>query len=257
MKITQRIYLFFFTYMSAMFFAQTLLVLWISKNGYGFDGLMAYYLPAYLCAFSLMVFLPSFSLSAKRAIFFGIIFSALQALTIVKISGMWQLYLAGIFSGLNILLFWIPYNALHFKYTHADRRGTHSSLFFLITPIVGITLQPLTGVFADKFGFENEIIFGALLYLVPLCLLYFLPDFKFEISVRKHFFIHRFNWSTFFQGMMMRINYSFIPIFTLLFIQTPKQFGGFLGYLAAMAGVASVVGGHLSDRLRRRKGFFY
>ena len=57
--------------------------------------------------------------------------------------------------------------------------------------------------------------------------------------------------------MMSRVNYSFIPIFTLFFVKTPRQFGNFFGYLALMTAVASIINGHISDRMKNRKIFFY
>ena len=69
-------------------------------------------------------------------------------------------------------------------------------------------------------------------YIFPLFLLKFLPSFEYEINVRKYFYENKFDWSTLFQEMTSRINYSFIPIFSLFFITTPRAFGNFFGYLA-------------------------
>src|SRR3989338_6838008 len=87
----------------------------------------------------------------------------LQVFVLIKIFGVYQLYLSGLFSGLNVIFFWIPYNAMHFKFSHEDNHGLHSGMYYLITPILGITLQPLTGIVAEKFGF-----FTVFLILVSL-----------------------------------------------------------------------------------------
>jgi len=38
---------------------------------------------------------------------------------------------------------------------------------------------------------------------------------------------------------------------------TPRQFGNFFGYLALMTAIASLVNGHISDRMKNRKIFYY
>ncbi|MDD5721546.1 MAG: MFS transporter [Candidatus Pacebacteria bacterium] len=253
----KRIYFFYFAYMASMYFAQTFIVFWLSQNGYSFSQLLIYFAVAYAVALAGIFFFPKVQMSAKRCILFGLLFSVLQVFVLIKFFSSYQLYLSALFSGLNILFFWIPYNIMHFKFSQEDSRGLHSGMYFLITPIIGITLQPFAGVVAERFGFETLFLIGIFAYIIPLILLKFLPSFNYEINVRKYFLEHRFNWSTFFQGMTSRVNFSLIPIFTLFFIKTPRQFGNFFGYLAIMTAIASVINGHISDKLRKRKIFFY
>ena len=256
MKI-KRIYLFFFTYMASMYFAQTLLVFWLSKKGYNFSDLVIYYLISYIVALLGIILFPKIKMQAKHSMFWGIIFSAMMVFTLIKIFSSSQLILSAMFSGLNIIFFWIPYNIMHFKFSHEDRRGFHSGMYFLITPIIGITLQPLAGVVAEKFGFETLFSIGVALYLIPIILLTLVPNFEFAIDIRNELLTHKFNWSTFFQGVALRINWSFIPIFTLLYVVTPSAFGNFFGFLALISGIASVINGFISDKIKKRKVFFY
>ena len=130
-------------------------------------------------------------------------------------------------------------------------------MYFLVSAILGITLQPLAGIFAEKFGFEALFLTGAALYLIPLILLKFMPNFEFNINARKEFRENKFNWSAFFQGMATRVNWSLIPIFTLLYVTNPKDFGNFFGYLALVSAIASAITGHLSDKMQSRRTFFY
>lgn len=132
-------------------------------------------------------------MSAKVSIFFGILFSALQVFVVIKIFSMYSLYLSGLFSGLNLIFFWIPYNIMHFKFSHEESRGFHSGMYYLITPIIGITLQPLAGIIAEKFGFETVFIIGVCSYIIPIILIKFLPSFEYEINVKKYFYENKFN----------------------------------------------------------------
>jgi|GEM_PF-1763244 len=253
----KRIYIFFFTYMAAMYLSQTLIIFWLYQNGYGFSDLILYNLGIYVVALVGMVFLPKIQMSAKRAMMIGILQSALIIFVLIKIWNPAQLYLSAIFSGLNIIFFWIPYNTMYFKFSSEEKRGTNSGMYFLITPIIGITLQPLTGVFAEKFGFEIMFLIGFCSYIIPLALLYFLPNFDWYLNVKEEFSKIKFNWSTFFQGVTSRVNWSLIPIFSLFFLKTPKQFGAFFGYLAIVTALSSVLNGYISDKIKNRKVFFY
>jgi MFS family permease len=243
--------------MAAMYFSGTLLVFWLSKNGFNFSDLIIYFLITFLVGLISILYLPKNNMSSKKTIFWGIILNLSYILILIKIFHPAQLYVSAILSGLNIVYFWIPVNAMYFKYSSEEKRGLNSGLFFLITPIIGITLQPLAGMIAEKFGFEIMFCIGILLYFIPIFLIRYLPDFQWNLDIRKELKILKFNWSTFFQGMSSRLNYSLIGIFTLFFIKTPSGFGNFFGYLALVAGIASLLNGYISDKIKNRKYFFY
>lgn len=255
--IFKRIYFFFFTYLAAAYFSGTLLVLWLSKNGFGFSDLIVYYLLTFFFAFIGLFFLPQKNMNVRKTIFLGILFNICYVLLLVKIFHPIQILLSTIVSGLNIVYFWTPYNIMYFKYSSEEKRGLNSGIYFLVTPLVGITLQPLAGVVAEKFGFETMFFIGFLMYLIPIFLIRYLPKFEWSLNLRKEISQLKFNWSTVFQGISSRLNYSVVPIFTLFFIKSPKEFGSFFGYLALMTAFASVINGYISDRLKNRKFFFY
>ena len=243
--------------MVSMYFAQTLVVLWLSKNGFGFNELLIYYIVTFGVALLGILFSQKIKINAKASIFWGLLFSALSVLILIKIFGPYQLYLSGLFSGLNVIFFWIPCNIMFFKYSDDEKRGLNSGMYFLITPIIGITFQPLAGIIAEKFNFETVFWIGVFSYIIPTILIKFLPSFEYEINAKKYFLENKFNWSTFFQGMSSRISWALVPIFTLFFIKTPRDFGNFFGYLALLAAIASVLNGYISDKIKNRKMFFY
>jgi MFS family permease len=243
--------------MAAVYFSGTLLVFWIFQNGYGFLDIILYFLLTFFIGFLGIFYLPKKELSAKKTIFWGIIFNLAYVLILIKIFHPIQLLLSAIVSGLNIVYFWIPVNTMYFKYSSEEKRGLNSGLFFLMTPIIGITLQPLTGVVAEKFGFEIMFSIGILLYLIPLFLIRYLPDFKWSLEMKEDFKSLKFNATTFFQGIASRINYTLIGVFTLFFITSPIGIGNFFGYLALIAALASVLNGYISDKTKNRKFFFY
>jgi MFS family permease len=243
--------------MGAVYFTASLLVLWLSKNNFSFSDLIIYYLLTFFVALIGILYLPKNQISAKKAIFWGILLNLSYVLVLVKIFSPLQLYLSAVLSGLNVVYFWIPYNIMYFKYSSEEKRGLNSGIYFLITPIIGITLQPLAGIIAEKFGFYTMFFIGTILYLIPIFLVRYLPDFKWSLDVKKELSTLKFNWSTFFQGMSSRINWTLIGVFTLFFITSPISFGGFFGYLSLVAALASLVNGYVSDKIKNRKYFFY
>ena len=243
-----------------MYLSQTLIIFWLSKNGFGFSDLIIYYLVAYVVALVGIVYLPKFKINSKQAMFWGIVFSAMMTISILIISisfGYFQLLISAVFSGLNVIFFWIPLNTMFFNFSSSEKRGTNSGMYFLITPIISIFLQPLAGFFADEFGFTAMFLIGTCAYLIPIILIKFIPSFEWNLDVKNEIKKLKFNWPTLFQGMTSRINWSLIPIFSLLFLKTPRQYGNFFGYLAIAAVVATVIIGYISDKLKNRKIFFY
>ena len=213
--------------MGAMYFSQTLLVFWLFKNGFKFSDVIIYYLISYVAALVGIFLMSRVKMRVKPYVLFGVLLSALSVAVLINIShtyGMYQIFFSGIITGLNIIFFWIPYNIMHFKFNKESKIGLNSGMYFLITPIIGITLQPLAGFVAEKFGFETMFLIGMLLYLVPIFLTRYLPDFEWNLDIRKEITDLKFNWTTFFQGFVSRINYSLVPIFTLFFYYDTQSF---------------------------------
>lgn len=243
--------------MASSCFSGALLIFWLSKNGIGFSDLIIYYMVAFFVALISILYLPNKQISSRKTIFLGVLFNLSYVLVLVKIFNPIQLYISAIFLGLTIVYFWITYNIMYFKYSRENKRGLNSGIYFFISPIISITLQPLAGIVAQKFGFYTMFGFGFLMYLIPLFLIRYLPDFKFSLDVKKELNSLKFNWTLFFHGMSSRINYSLIGIYTLYFMLTPVSFGSFFGYLSLMAASASVINGYISDKIKNRKYFFY
>lgn len=240
-----------------MYFSNALIIFWISQNGFDFSSLIIYYLLTFLVALVGILYLSKKVRDSNKSIFLGILFNILTILPIIKIFSPVQLLISAIFSGLNVVYFWIPCNAMYFKFSSENNRGFNSGIYYLITPIVGITLQPIAGLIAEKFGFQMMFFLGIILNIIPMILIWYLPKFEWNLDIKKELRTLKFNWSTFFQGMSSRVNYSLITVFTLFFIKTPFKFGSFLGYLALVAALASVINGYISDKVKNRKYFFY
>jgi len=253
----KRIYFFFITYLIAMTLSQSFLVLWYVKNGVGFEHLVGSFVAGSVVALAILFFFTG-EMRAKKAIFIGTLASMLSVISVIWFYHVWQLYLSSLIAGFNIVLFWSTYNTMHFKFRLSDQKGFSSGMLFLLSPILSIFLLPFAGFLAERFGFRNLFIVGALSYLIPLFVsIRYLPDFQLNFNIRQELAKTGFDYGTFFQGVGMRINYSLIPVYTLFFINTPFCFGSFFAYLSVMTVVASLINSHISDRIKNRRVFLY
>jgi len=113
----KRIFIFLLPICQRCIFSQTLLVFWLFKNGFGLPIWFCIIFLSFLIALVGIFILPRNKISAKKALFWGVLFSAFSVLVLIKIYGSYQLYISAILSGLNVIFFWIPYNIMHFKFS--------------------------------------------------------------------------------------------------------------------------------------------
>ncbi len=253
----KRIYFFFLTYIVSITYAQALTALWFYKNGASFATLILFFFITYTVSLALMYLLQNVTIRSRTALYIGVLTSALGVIVVVPFFGVWQIYLAGFLFGLNIPLLWITYNIMYFKWSDEKDHGVKSGAYFLLFPAAGIVFGPLAGFVAERYGFPIFYVSGFLIYILPLFLIRYLPHFEFSFDVRKELSSIKFDWVTTLTGVAGRIYFDLIPIFTLFFIDTPSSLGKFIGYLALMTAIASLVNGYISDKMKNRKLFFY
>ncbi len=254
----KRIYFFYLTYLVAMVYSQTLLMLWFFKNGISFTGMLLYFLVMYLFVIVFFFALQNKKFSSRSALFLGVVMSALGVLTANLVSfHTYYVYAISVFFALNIVFFWSIYNALHFKYSEKNEHGMKSGAYFLFFPILGTILAPIAGLFVEKMGYHFLFSSAMLLYIIPLCFVFYLPNFDFKFESRKAFSETEYPLLVAFQGYIFMLTVNIVPIFTLLFITTPFALGSFLGYLAIFTAFAALINSKISDKLKKRASFFY
>ena len=254
----KRIYFFFLTYIVAMVYSQTLLMLWFFKNGISFAEMLFYFAVMYLFVLLLYFIFQDRKFSSRFALLAGVATSALGVLTANFITiNTYYIFIIAFFFALNIIFFWTIYNAMHFKYGEKEEHGFKSGAYFLLFPILSALLAPLAGLVAEKFGYHFLFLSSMLLYMVPVLFVFYLPIFDFKFETREAISKTEYPILIIFQGYIFMLTFNVVPIFTLLFISTPFKLGSFFGYLAIFAAFAALLNSKISDKLKKRASFFY
>ncbi len=254
----KRIYFFYLTYLIAMVYSQTLLMLWFFQNGVSYVGMLFYFLLIYLPVLPLSFLLKGRKFSSRGALLVGVAASAGAVLMSNFITGhTYLIFFISLIFTLNTLFFWVIYSTMHFKYSHNKEHGFKSGAYYLLVPVLGVFLAPLAGLIAERFGYHFLFYSSMLLYAIPFCLVFFLPSFDFEFKAREALYNTKHSLLITFQGSIFMLVTNIIPIFTLFFITTPLKLGSFFGYLAVFAAFASLFNAKMSDRIKKRASFFY
>jgi len=151
----KRIYFFFLTYIAAMTYSQTLLMLWFFQNGISYAEMLIYFFAIYFFVFIFYFILENRKFSSRFSLLLGILCSAIGVLlaNFIPVST-YLIYVLALFFALNFVFFWTIYNALHFKYSEKHERGFKSGVYFLLFPVLGAILSPISGLIVGKFGFS-------------------------------------------------------------------------------------------------------
>ncbi len=254
----KRIYFFYLTYLMAMVYSQTLLMLWFFKNGISFIEMMFYFLTIYLLVLPISFLLQGRKFSSRTALLLGVGMSVAGVLTANFITlHAYYIFFMSLLFALNIIFFWTIYSAMHFKYSEKEEHGFKSGIYYLLFPITGALLSPLSGFIVEKLGYHFLFLSSMVLYAVPFVLIFYLPNFEFEFETSKALSEIEHPLLVAFQGYIFMLTTNIVPIFTLIFITTPFKLGNFFGYLAIFSALAAVFNSKISDRFKKRALFFY
>jgi len=253
----KRIYFFFFTYLAAVVYSQTLLMLWFQKNGISYTGMLLYFFSMHFSVLFIFFILQGQKFNSKFSLLVGVVTSAAGVLSASFVTNVYHVFIVAFFFGLNMAFLWMIYNVLYFKYSGKEEHGFKSGAYFLIGPVVGVLLAPLSGLVVEKLGYNFLFLSSMILYVVPFVFVFYLPSFDFEFETFKAVSKIENRILIFFQGYISILSFDIIPLFTLFFIATPFKLGSFFGYLAIFAALAATLNSRISDRLQKRASFFY
>ncbi len=253
----KRVYLFYLSYLAAMIYAQTLLMLWYQSNGVSYIQMLFYFLVFYTAVILFYFILKGIQFTSRKALIFGVLASVVGVLIANQMTHIYEIYIVAIIFALNIVFFWTIYNVLHFKYSESHEHGFKSGMYFLVTPVFSTILAPFAGVVVERFGYHTLFFSSMIFYFISFLLIFRIPsfDFKFETYRAIRTLEHRVLLVM--QGYVFMLSYNIIPIFTLFYINTPGKLGNFFGYLAIISAVVALVNSKLSDKIKKRAFFFY
>ena len=189
-----------------------------------------------------------------RSMASGLLLRASAMLVAIGVASFGNVLLAGALHGAFIALFWVPYNAVFFRYTSdADRAGRSTALFALFA-VSGALLPLLGAVVIDGSSFAVALVVGAMLLsagTVAALATGWGPPMHFRLprAIVKGRSLGPLAAA---EGVWQGVFWLITQLGTLRMVDTVLQYGEFLAFLGVMSGVASVLAGRWSDRSRDR-----
>lgn len=236
-------------------FAYSVLPTHLFAQGVGFKELVAGQLIRFAAQLLILPFL--IYLTTRLSWLLALISSLVYIFLSIKLTSVTQFYIASLFNGFNVTLFYIFYNIAHFKNTPKEKTGFSSSLMFSVPVFIGI-ITPLISGYLKTFSAMAVWLLSGIFFLLTVYLIKFQRDFKISFSLRRALAeIKPTRFYLFAEGVWEALVFGFIPIYTLFFIKTPLGYGAFLSYLAATGAIAGLLVGPLTDKLKKRAIFLY
>lgn len=196
-------------------------------------------------------------LPAKKSMAFALAISMLQILLVINIASMWQFYISSALYAVYIHFFYIPYNTIHFKNTEDENNGFSSGIMFTIWSVIAFFTPILAGLVAH-FNMAYLWLISILLFCVAIwkirplqntVITYKLSDSWKELRSLRTIII--------LQGFIETIFGSLIPVYTLYYITTALEFGGFLSFIGLVGGVGNIIFARFTDKIQSRSIFLY
>lgn len=188
----------------------------------------------------------------------SLIISTLRVLLARYVDTPLELYGFGILSGFALVLFWIPTEILYFKEHNTSRHGIRSAYYFAMLGFPGILLPALTGVVADRWGFNVLFYASAALMFVPLVFALRIPNETVSVTLRSSLTKLRGVRSVLaFDGFFFSFQQVLIGLSLLRFTKTAGQFGLVTSLAAIGALIASLAAARASDARGSRTAFLY
>lgn len=156
-------------------------------------------------------------------------------------------------AGMASLIFYGTYNISHFKLVPTHKNGFGASIFFNLLTIIGIAAPVVSGIVA-AISFQVLLGVSFIFALLPAYFIRKQEPILIDFGIKRALFEVRFvKYILVLHGFQEALTYGIIPIYTLMLIQDPVDFGAF-GSIVKFATVflGFVIGG-LSDKLKDKK----
>ena len=193
--------------------------------------------------------------NVRASMVVGLVMRASAFVVAMGLAWMGALYIAAVMHGIFIAIFWVPYNAVFFRYTSdADRAGRSTALFALFA--VAAATMPLIGAaIIGSASYAVALGAGAGLLLAGAAVVATADwgrpmEFRLLRALREGRALAPLAGL---EGMWQGIFWLILPLGTVRMTDQVSVYGGFLAFLGLMAGVASVLAGRWSDRARDRR----
>lgn len=249
------LFLFYSSFVWFYTFSYSVLPTHLFAQGVTFKELVAGQLIRFAAQLLVIPFL--IYITARVSWLLALISSFLYIFLSIKLTSVNQFYVASIFNGFNVSLFYIFYNIAHFKNTPKDKTGFSSGLMFGVPIIIGV-VTPLLSGYLKSISEGLVWSLSALFFLVTVFFIKFQRDFKINFNLKTAMTATApIRIYMFLEGFWEALVFGFIPIYTLFFIKTSLGYGAYLSYIALVGAIAGLVLGKLTDKIKKRSIFLY
>jgi MFS family permease len=190
-----------------------------------------------------------------RSMAAGLLLRAAAMLIAIGVASFGNVLLAGALHGAFIALFWIPYNAVFFRYTSDEDRAGRSTALFALFAVSGALLPLLGALVIDASSFAVVLVIGALLLasgaVAAVSTGWGAPmQFRLPRAIRMGRGLGALVAA---EGVWQGVFWLITQLGTLRMVDKVLQYGEFLAFLGVMSGVATVLAGRWSDRSSDRR----
>jgi hypothetical protein len=208
--------------------------------------------------FSVLALLAVRKYASMRYISIGFIAFAAELLVLPHITSTYGLILFGVFDGLTLPFFWVPYNTAYF----GMRKGTQSAflagLIFLVSPLLGIVAPLIAGYIIDAYGIIYVFLGGAAVLTASGAYYGTRRSESFTVELKKAWAEGKGIKSlVFIQGFWQGVDWLCVPLITLYFLTSGVSYGGFFSIVAIFGAASSLYFCHLSDKTGNRVHYLY
>lgn len=237
----------------------SLAYLYFMDAGIGLVDLVSSFFFWALAPIIVMALLNGRKADALMLVLSGILMQAIAYMLLASLAPTRELLFAYCFlTGTTCFLFWVPFNSLFFTMGKGNEASL-SSVYFSMSPMLGIVLPLAAGIIAHSFGFPAMYALSAFTYLMMLALVVCLRGVgrsQFSYGLGKSFItLKGFKTLVLLEGIYGGGIPCAIAVISLQFFSTPQDLGLFLSATALFSVIASFVVSSLSDRSGLRKKY--
>tara|TARA_Y100000310_G_C20628364_1_gene787178 strand:+ start:532 stop:1572 length:1041 start_codon:yes stop_codon:yes gene_type:complete len=220
----------------------------------GIDLSFIVLLSALAAIWSVVMFFLVSKFEMRTSLAIGHLCHACMFFSLVLLPTMIALVAYAILLGTTFIIFWIPLNTIFFRSSQRQTNAIDSAIYFLTGGLLAVIMPPLGGYIITDFGYTWFFSIVAGLYLI-MALIVWIKVEKEKIIALSRVCItdyKKLKTITFLDGSFHFFKASIIPIYTLLFITTEKNFGWFLGYLGLIGFIIAIFLSYKSDKKQKR-----
>lgn len=196
-------------------------------------------------------------ISIKEGVTKATILFSLSALVLFFIHNPIAPFVARTLIGISIFYFWMPFNTTYYGFVK-NNAATLGSIYYAISPILGIIIPVLAGTLAQLNGYEIVFLISIFAFLPLIPIVFKLKeDKKYEIETKTSLEeLDGFKTLVILEGFTINtITPITISTMMLNYFKEPVEFGGFLSATTIFSVISSLIASKFSDKWKNRKDF--